>query len=69
MLARLLAFSTGREKAVEAFTLLDHCFWLSGQGVADCHPPMAEWDLSLFQHPAGHVAELGLAVPRERSDS
>lgn len=48
---------------------MDHHFWLSGQGVAGHHPPMAEWDLALAQHPAGPVTELGLAMPRERSDS
>lgn len=69
MLSYLLVFSTGREKVVETFTLLDHHFWLSGQGVAGHHPPMAEWVLALAQHPAGPVTELGLAMPRERSDS
>jgi len=54
---------------VETFTLLDHRFWLSGQGVAGHHPAMAERDLGLSQHPAGHVAELGLALPREGSSS
>lgn len=30
MLASLPVFSTGREKAGETFTLLDHRFWLPG---------------------------------------
>lgn len=32
MLAHFPGFSAGREKAVETLTLLDHHFWLSGQG-------------------------------------
>lgn len=69
VLSSFPVLSRGREKAVEIFMLLDGHFWLLGQGVADHHSPMAEQDLALFWHPAGHMAELGLAVPRTKSDS